>query len=99
MSLGGSSIVSGEGTTAGLGVWHLNSMARHLEKLDRSLVHRSKPLVLNATTQQANGSGLTCATDVPDRGPGTATKTTRSSDDPLVPLRSKTGHTERLGER
>jgi hypothetical protein len=94
MSLGGSPIVGGECSTAGLGVGHLNSMTRHLEKLDRSLVHRSKPLVLNAATQQANGSGLTCAPDVPDRRPGTATKTARSSDDPPVLLGSKTGQTE-----
>jgi hypothetical protein len=66
MSLLGLSIVGGQGTATGLGLWHLNPVARHLEKIDGSLVHRPEPLVLNAAAQKTNGSGLASATNVPN---------------------------------
>jgi hypothetical protein len=66
VSLFGLSIVGGQSAATGLGFWHLNPVARHLEKIDGSLIHRPEPLVLNAAAQKANGPGRAGAANVPN---------------------------------
>jgi hypothetical protein len=92
-------IVGGQRTTTGLPLRHRHPVAGPLQQGDGGVVDRAKPLILDATGEKANGSGVTGAADVAHCWGGTAAQPPQATGDPVVSTGSQTCKPESLRQR